>query len=221
MSTFFKRPFFVSCCVHLCVFSLFCFSFKPRTINVPVFAVSYLGEGADSFNAGVGFPNAPAFTRRQLFSFFNLKRSRLFSRTGLDDAKNKRYRMLLSTYLKPRLAVAGSGDKRGFVDKGEPARFLLPHKAPVFVFHPILPAGFSLYFKDRQLAHVELSYRLSSGPGLRFLPEVKRKISSGNLEVDLLCQRYITNYLFAQRLAFAPSAWQVVKIDLSDKDDEH
>jgi len=47
---------------------------------------------------------------------------------------------------------------------------------------------------------------------------IKRKISSGNLEVDLLTMRYIGHYLFIQQKRFTPNNWQTVKIDLSEKE---
>jgi hypothetical protein len=220
MNTFFKKPFYLSSFIHLGVFLFISFSFRPYTTSAPVFTISYLGDSAVLFKPAPDPSKAPGFVHSQLFPFFNQKQSYQFLGAGIEDAKNKRYRMMLGMHLKPRLAVLAGGDKLNFADKKDLAYFVPQHKPPVFIFHPILPAGFSLYFKDRQLAHVELSYRMSGDSGGRLLPEVKRKISSGNLEVDLLCKRYITNYLFAQRLAFSPSFWQVVKIDLSDKDDE-
>jgi hypothetical protein len=93
----------------------------------------------------------------------------------------------------------------------------LPRRArpAAIVFHPVLPYSFSLYFKDRQVAHVELIYRLQPEGGQGSIA-VKRKISSGNLEVDLLSMRYIRRYLFIQQAA--KNDWQTVKIDLSAKE---
>ena len=84
--------------------------------------------------------------------------------------------------------------------------------------HPLLPHDFALYFKDRQIAHVELEFNFVSSrqPAVAV---IKRKISSGNLEVDLLSMRYIGHYLFIQQTKFAPNSWRTVKIDLSAKDD--
>jgi hypothetical protein len=48
---------------------------------------------------------------------------------------------------------------------------------------------------------------------------VKRRISSGNLEADLLSMRYISRYLFMQQRGFVPNKWQTVKIDLSTVND--
>lgn len=220
MNAIFKKPFFVSLCLHLSLFSLVSFSFRPQIFSSNVFSITYFGGNIPSFGVIAGSSHPPAFTRGKLFSFFNQKQTELFFKASVDGARKKRYATLLRQYLKPNLTRNSTTDKSAYSEMKKAPYFLSQHKTPVFIFHPILPTGFSLYFKDRQLAHVELSYRMSSDIGSRPLPVVKRKISSGNLEVDLLCKRYITNYLFAQRLTFAPSGWQVVKIDLSGKDDE-
>lgn len=85
------------------------------------------------------------------------------------------------------------------------------------MFHPLLPYGFRLYFRDRQVAHVELAFRALSGERGNSIT-VKRKISSGNLEVDLLSTRYIERYLSMQSKNFTSTEWQTVKIDLSAED---
>jgi len=93
-------------------------------------------------------------------------------------------------------------------------------KQPV-MFYPRLPYQVSLYFKDRQVVHIELMFNV--------VPEgragdifIKRKVSSGNLEADLLSMRYISRYLSVQRMGFTPGSWQSVAIELSTaKDDTH
>ena len=77
-----------------------------------------------------------------------------------------------------------------------------------------------LYFKDRQLAHIELAFNIISGQKINPVV-VKRKISSGNLEADLLSMRYISHYLYIQQAAFPSDVWQEVKIELSPKGPEH
>jgi hypothetical protein len=57
-------------------------------------------------------------------------------------------------------------------------------------------------------------FKVDSSGGRNSL-EIKRKISSGNLEVDLLSMRYLSPYLFIQQNRFTPNNWQTVKIDLS------
>ena len=86
------------------------------------------------------------------------------------------------------------------------------------MFYPRLPPYFSLYFKDRQVAHMELMFKITSSLKNSSI-SIKRKISSGNLEADLLCMRYINHYLFVQQGIFTSGDWQAVKIELSAKND--
>jgi hypothetical protein len=117
---------------------------------------------------------------------------------------------------KPPLVVAFNPGKEVFIEST--STFLpLRKKEPEIIFHPLLPYSFTLYFKDRQIAHVELLFNIISNG--RNSAVIKRKISSGNLEVDLLIMRYIEHYLFIQQSRFTPNSWQSVKIDLSAKSD--
>ncbi|MGE5197021.1 MAG: hypothetical protein ACM3IL_00745, partial [Deltaproteobacteria bacterium] len=75
-----------------------------------------------------------------------------------------------------------------------------------------------LYFKDRQAAHIELMFNVLPD-GKSNSMDIKRKISSGNLEVDLLTMRYLSHYLFIQQAGFPANKWQTVKIELSPKND--
>jgi hypothetical protein len=86
------------------------------------------------------------------------------------------------------------------------------------MFYPRLPYHFALYFKDRQTVHIELMFQVISGAQRNSIL-VKRRVSSGNLEADLLSMRYISRYLFIQQRGFAPNKWQTVKIDLSTAND--
>jgi hypothetical protein len=82
------------------------------------------------------------------------------------------------------------------------------------MFYPHLPYNFLLYFADRQAVHIELMYNISPGAHSPVL-SLKRKISSGNLEADLLAMRYLSHYLSIQQENFPQNTWQAVKIDLS------
>ena len=73
-----------------------------------------------------------------------------------------------------------------------------------------------LYFKDAQQAHIELLYRSDAVEGVGPV-SVKRKISSGNLEADLLSMRYMSHYLSLQQARFSPGIWHPMKIDLAPK----
>lgn len=91
-------------------------------------------------------------------------------------------------------------------------------KGQEIMLHPVLPYDFSLYFSDRQIAHVELMFSVGALDNPNYI-KVKRRVSCGNLEVDLLSMRYIERYLFIQHMRFQPASWQTVKIDLSGKND--
>ncbi|MFA5118054.1 MAG: hypothetical protein WC695_04270 [Candidatus Omnitrophota bacterium] len=82
------------------------------------------------------------------------------------------------------------------------------------MFYPLLPQHFMLYFQDRQSAHMELLCKAGKVQKPSSII-IKRKVSSGNLEVDLLTMRYIGHYLFIQQRHFIEDTWQTIKIDLS------
>ncbi len=84
--------------------------------------------------------------------------------------------------------------------------------ASSIMFYPPMPYHFLLYFKDRQTAHMEVAFYISPEGRVSGL---KRKISSGNPEVDLLIMRNLTHFLNLCRTNFALDSWQTVKIDLS------
>ena len=87
------------------------------------------------------------------------------------------------------------------------------------MFYPSFPEHLLLYFTDRQTVHIELQYNVSSNDPASTV-WLKRKISSGNLEADLLAMRYLSHYLFIQRARLPTDSWQTVKIELSPKHDQ-
>jgi hypothetical protein len=80
------------------------------------------------------------------------------------------------------------------------------------MFYPPMPYHFLLYFKDRQVAHMEVAFYISPDGKIAGL---KRKISTGNPEVDLLIMRNLSHFLNLCKSNFSLSSWQTVKIDLS------
>ncbi len=132
--------------------------------------------------------------------------------------------------------VIASGDARVFSGLSEPAwikpvpvisavtvKSVIPgpelvskplYRDPVLILHPSLPSQLELYFKDRQEVHIELLFNINADQEGGSI-ELKRRISSGNLQADLLSKRYLSHYLFIQRARFAPQQWLPVKIDLS------
>jgi hypothetical protein len=116
--------------------------------------------------------------------------------------------------VKPLSTLSPAGQRSVQMPLSAPIAAFPERKEPVILFHPLLPYQFELYFKDRQVAHIELFFQVKKNAN-RNAVQVKRKISSGNLEADLLSARYISHYLYIQQQRFEPNAWQTVKIDLS------
>ncbi|HTZ10935.1 MAG TPA: hypothetical protein VMD04_00950 [Candidatus Margulisiibacteriota bacterium] len=128
------------------------------------------------------------------------------------------YLSTATNHIKPHLSSGFGFEKAIFAGMKVPDYFIPNKREQAIVFHPLLPYNFNLYFRDRQIAHVELAFNIISS-GERNSIVVKRKISSGNLEVDLLTMRYIEYYLFIQQSRFPLNKWQIARIDLSAKND--
>ena len=207
----FKKAMLVSILGHLTLFSIFSFTFGSRIANLGSMDVSFLGGilSKAEFNSRPFIAPAPA-TR----GFVIKERPDI---AVLDKAKEG-YDLSLSPYHKPQASVFFSTEKLIFLPKEEPLSFGEKKKDPVIMFYPPLPYHFLLYFKDRQRVHMEIMFKITTGPQASII-SVKRKISSGNLEVDLLSMRYLNHYLFIQEARFTPNSWQTVKIDLSAKND--
>ncbi len=95
------------------------------------------------------------------------------------------------------------------------ARNPAARKDATVMIHPLLPYQLHLYFKDRQSVHIELAFKIVKSRS-RTHVIIRRKVSSGNLDADLLCCRYLGHYLYIQEARFVPNTWQMVKIDLSE-----
>lgn len=210
MNHFFRKSLLISLLGHLTVFSIFNLSFGNKMNTADYASVSFMGQLLQ------GTQVLPSFSGEGRAG----KQERLFSRP--DTLILKKIRQESSLYagwhMKPQMPLEFIPQKGIFKRETAPLVFFPKRKEPQIVFHPLLPYSFTLYFRDRQVAHVELMFNLASS-GLHRSIEIKRKISSGNLEVDLLSQRYIGHYLFIQQARFEPNRWQSVKIDLSAKND--
>lgn len=204
-----KKTVFISLLGHLTVFSIFSFSFGDRLPQAQYTSISFWGQilQGSQFNAA----SAALSPARNVISFHRRETK------GLDKI-SKVALMTQRAYFKPQGHLEYNTEKAAFILKPEPQKLILSANEPAIIFHPLLPYDFTLYFKDRQVAHVELMYKLI--PQLEASAViVKRKISSGNLEVDLLSLRYISRYLFIQQKATMAVDWRTVKIDLSKKND--
>jgi len=141
----------------------------------------------------------------------------------LNDLQAAQTQSGIFCYRKPPADLSQRQDKLFYIYEERLPQFIKQAQKPVIILHPSLPQYFLIYFKDRQLAHIELLFNMPSVPSGKRTSriEVKRKITSGNLEADLLSMRYISHYLFIQQSAFPSDTWQTVEIDLSCKDDKN
>ena len=203
----FRQAIFISFLGHLTLFGIFTFSFGPRIPEVNFSRVCFWGAILPSRDLtysrdGTGYKRG-AFTGKSEISAL--------------DKISRENRLVSRDYSKPQVSLVLNQDKMVFKQKPMPTTLVSTRKEPGIMFYPRLPYYFALYFKDRQTAHIELMFQVASGERSSVL--VKRKISSGNLEADLLSMRYISRYLFIQPRGFAPDKWQIVKIDLSTLND--
>lgn len=208
-STSFRKTVFISLLGHIALFSIFSFSFGHKIASREFSGVSFWGailrnsDLTGYFGANERLINSQNFTKRPPVASLD-KTNRLdFSMPGY--------------YLKPAVTLKVSENKAAFAREMISAPFPISKKGPVIMFYPQLPYHFLVYFKDRQIAHIELMFNIISSDKTDSIA-IKRKISSGNLEADLLVMRYINHYLFIQQASFPPHSWQTVKIDLSAKD---
>lgn len=118
--------------------------------------------------------------------------------------------------IKPPAVVTLNKEKVFFLSRFDERYFIKRKKEPTIVFHPPLPYSFLLYFQDRQIAHIEFMFYIS---GNGKISSLKRKVSSGNLDADLLSLRYIAHCLNLVEGKFPSDSWQTVEIDLTRKND--
>lgn len=209
MKSLFRNTMFISILGHVTVFSLFAFSFgniMPKSNFAHVYSFGTILGKYDLI------PCSPTVTT-------NVKRDFKtgFKTTPINNPKEE-YPLVSEYYLKPQVRLSINEEKLAVTQKLAQAPFIKKRKEQVIVFHPHLPYHFLLFFKDRQAVHIELMFNIETSGGTNSI-SIKRKISSGNLEADLLSMRYISHYLFLQQTRFTADNWQTVKIDLSTKND--
>lgn len=205
MNSHLAKSIFISALGHLTLFSIFTVSLGGRIAKADYTCVSFLGQLLRNSQVVYSENKIETLFNRHLSSGYYLNTIRQIPRSKANTA--------LSGGLKPIVYSVFNTEKMIFKPK---LNLVAPKKReePSILFHPLLPYGFKLYFKDRQVAHVELLFNIvSDGRGNSTV--IKRKISSGNLEADLLIMRYISHYLFIEKVRFSPDKWQTVKIDLS------
>jgi len=218
ISPVFKKSLILSLLGHIAVFSIFSFSFGNR---IPTAGYNVFFRGSILRDADLTQPRAQGDRSRSSYTFNISEIKKVFmgkTNTSLLDKANKEYPLISSYYLKPEINLAFNEDKIIFIKKSTQAPPVQRRKESVIMLYPTLPYNFLLYFKDRQAVHIELIFNIIS-TGQTNSIEIRRKISSGNLEADLLSMRYIGHYLFVQQSRFSPNNWQTVKIELTPKND--
>ncbi|MFH0738266.1 MAG: hypothetical protein V2A59_00170 [Candidatus Omnitrophota bacterium] len=203
----FKKTIFISLLGHLTLFSLISFSFGVRLPRADFTGVYFL--------KGI-IPNLDILTK-DIFYGSDIKGliSHKIGALMLDKAR-KITPEVPGGYLKPGINLPFNSEKAFFSGPSTQTLAVSRRKESIIMFYPQIPYPITLYFKDRQAVHIELMFNVVTlGRGNAII--IKRKISSGNLEADLLSMRYISRYLFMQRMSFIPNSWQTVKIDLSTK----
>lgn len=208
MNPILSRGVLLSFLGHLTVFSVFTFSFGNKIPAFDYSAVVFRGEILSS-----------ADLRMPLTGFAIKARNHKTvpadkTHTLALDRSVKGKGILILGQPKPQVALPVEQEKVVFFEKR--TQVSKSRNEPVIVFYPRLPQSFILYFQDRQTVHIELGFNITSTDSIKSIT-VQRKISSGNLEADLLSARYISRYLFMQQSRFPINSWQTVKIDLSTK----
>jgi hypothetical protein len=229
-NSIFKKTFIFSLLGHITVLSIFNLSFGSRIPKIDYTGVSFWGQFLNKSELIQPQPKISTPTSKSLVRGLMRKpdtsvldkatRGSISPNSFYVPAEAGSHPMPNNNWReKPPLTLTFSPGKGVFI-KSTSAFLPLRKKEPEIIFHPLLPYSFTLYFNDRQIAHVELLFSIiSNDKPLRNSAVIKRKISSGNLEADLLIMRYIEHYLFIQQARFTPNSWQSVKIDLSGKSD--
>ncbi|TBR15720.1 hypothetical protein EPO66_05605 [bacterium] len=198
------KTLFFSFLGHLAAFSIFSFSFGNRLMKVNYPQANFLGQVLDS-----------RLDLRHIVTNIQGKHKVNIEKEGYFVMQNNTYNkdVICGLYYKPLSYVSPAGNKLN-VQKADNSYSLPPKRKQEVMLYPELPYQFMLYFKDRQVVHIEVLFNNMLGNS--FSPVViKRGISSGNLEADLLCMRYLGHYLFIKAKSFKPNYWHRVKIDLS------
>jgi hypothetical protein len=202
----FKKTIIISMLGHLAIFCIFGISFGRIVYKVNYGNLSFWGQVLNNLQVSKPSPAVKGLSYRVISHS---------PRYYLSPISRPQEPYPWSAgFVKPHSILASNSKKAFFIEKSKIQLFQVRKIKPAIIFHPLLPYSFTIYFKDRQIAHVELMFKTTDVQQLNPII-IKRKISSGNLEVDLLCKRYIERYLFMHRYTQAiNSNWQTVKIDL-------
>ena len=212
MSTALRITLVFSISLHMACFGIFEPTFGRALQRLNFTNVSFLGsilKAADFIPLSTNYPQSTDSSRQM----------RLLQRSALVKIQAEDFLTLKADPVKPAVVLALSTQKPTFIPPAGDLNMLSQRRGePSITFYPPLPYSFLLYFQDRQKAHIEFMFYVSSKGKFSSL---KRKISSGNLEADLISLRYIAHCLNLLEGRSPPDSWQTVKIDLTRKDDKN
>lgn len=193
----------ISLVAHCCVAGIFCVSFGKK-FSAPHYAeLSFLGRLIERIDLDVSGKRIRVNPKR-------VDQTLLVSNQSPVEYDLVRYAS------KPVVGIWVVQEKENPAPLPDIKKPVPLNKESVVMLYPQLPYNFLLYFKDRQQVHIELMFKVDSFDKYNAIT-IMRKISSGNLEADLLSMRYIDRYLFMQQARISSEGWQTVKIDLSPK----
>ncbi len=205
MRSLFNTSLAISLATHFCVAGILCVSFG-RTFLPPQYGeLLFLGRLMKPFDLDVSSRSGNILPKN-------------IDRSLLGAAQSPVEYDLVHYAQKPSLDIAGYRQKGNYAPLPDIKKPVALQRDSVVMLYPQLPYNFLLYFKDRQQVHIELMFKVDSFGKYNAIT-VMRKISSGNLDVDLLSMRYIDRYLFMQQARLSSGKWQTVKIDLRPRDE--
>ena len=204
----FIKTVFISLAGHMSIFGIFSLTFGTKMPSANYSSVAFWGGVLTNADTNRPYTSKTSANAEVLVSG-KLQPKR-------DDA-GLNLRQVLLDGIKPQQPVVFNDRKIDPAQKLFSKFYPQRKKEQVIIFHPILPHNFFLYFTDRQIAHVELMFKVPPASGRKPIM-LKRKISSGNLEADLLTMRYMGHYFFIHQAVFSPEVWQTIKIDLSARE---
>jgi len=207
MSQTLRAALFVSISWHFLFFGIFEPTFATKAHLQGLDRVAFLGSLLQNRDFLRSFEQNLIAERRtvNMKTVYPKKREGDFALPSLQEA------------VKPMAQLSASVDKKIFLPERTQGFMYAYKEKPPLTFYPILPYSFLFYFRDRQTAHIEFTFYISDAGKITL---VKRKVSSGNLDADLLAYRYITHCLFLQEGRFPANTWQNVKIDLTRKEND-
>jgi hypothetical protein len=205
LESYFKKAICISLLGHLVAFGFFNFSFGRRLAPADYPAIASFGailSGADL--------RAQEQLLRPEFS----RKGFLVSRSPFPRSPQE-HLALVKGMQRPPIGLKLSDQKLHSEVFRQVYSLPTSRRQPSVMLYPQLPYNFLLYFRDRQTVFIELFFKLERDSLDRSSVVIKRKVSSGNIEADLLAMRYLSHYLFIQQHQFILDCWQTVKIELS------